>query len=84
MAAKRRSPFAPPKLTAPPTERQDEFLALVGTLTAQLGRGPSTGEIAAAMGITHSGARRQLHALEKRGLIGDVPRTVRSGTWTLR
>lgn len=80
---RRRSPFAPVPSALPPTSRQDEFLAAIGALTAELGRGPSTVEIAARMGITRDGCRSQLRALEKKGLIGDVPKVVRSGEWAL-
>lgn len=84
MAVKRRrSPYAPKPIAAPPTERQEAFRETIRALTAELGRGPSTVEIAARLGITHSGARQQLHALEARGLIADVPKVVRSGRWAL-
>lgn len=81
---RRRSPYAPKPIAAPPTERQEEFLAAIRALTEENGRSPSTVEIAARLGITHSGARQQLHALEARGRIGDVPKTVRSGRWFIR
>jgi DNA-directed RNA polymerase specialized sigma subunit len=81
---RRRSPFAPVPSALPPTARQDEFLAAIGALTAELGRGPSTVEIAARLGITRDGCRSQLRALERKGAIGDIPKTVRSGRWALR
>lgn len=80
---RRRSPFVPEPSALPPTARQDEFRAAIGALTAELGRGPSTGEIAARLGISRVGASHQLRALERKGLIGDVPKTVRSGRWAL-
>jgi hypothetical protein len=80
---RQRSPFAPTPSALPPTARQDEFLAAIGELTAQLGRGPSTVEIAERLGITRDGCRSQLRALERKGAIGDIPKTVRSGRWTL-
>ena len=76
LAAQERPPL-------PPTARQDEFRAAIAALTQELGRGPSTGEIAARLGISRDGARAQLRALERKGLIGDVPKTVRSGRWAL-
>lgn len=80
---RRRSPFVPEPSALPPTARQDEFLAAIGALTAELGRGPSTVEVAARMGISRMGAFRQLQALERKGVIGDVPKVVRSGRWAL-
>lgn len=80
---RRRSPFVPEPSALPPTARQDEFLAVIGALTQELGRGPSTGEIAARLGISRVGASHQLQALERKGLVGDIPKTVRSGRWAL-
>lgn len=80
---RQRSPFAPEPTALPPTARQDEFRAAIAALTAELGRGPSTGEIAARLGVTRDGCRSQLRALEKKGIIGDVPKMVRSGRWAL-
>lgn len=84
MATKRTrassSPYAPQKA---PTSRQDEFLAAVESLTSELGRAPSTGEVAARLGITRLGARKQLQALERSGRLRPAPITTLTG-WALR
>jgi predicted ArsR family transcriptional regulator len=55
----------------------------VGDLTDQLGRAPSAAEIGDHLGITRLGARSQLQALEAKGLLKDIPKTVSSGQWAL-
>lgn len=66
-----------------PTKRQAEYLEALFELAAQLGRPPTSGEIASALGMTRYGARLQLQALEEMGLIADVPMEIRSGRWRL-
>lgn len=67
----------------PATPRQLVFLKAVAELTAQLGRPPLPQEVGERIGVTRLGARRQLQALEKKGLLRDVPRVVSSGQWAL-
>ena len=83
MAAKRTRATRSPFVSTPPTERQDEFLATVGELTAELGRAPSTGEIADRLGITRLGARKQLQKLEREGRLKPAPITTMTG-WAAR
>lgn len=79
-----RSPFAPKPTGAAPTERQDAFVAAIRTFQAKHARSPSTSDVAALVGVTREGARVQLHALERKGVIADVPKVVRSGKWTVK
>lgn len=69
MAAKRnraRSPYLP----APgATGRQEEYLAAIRELTASSGHGPTTGEIAAHMGISRQGALKELQRLARAGRL---------------
>lgn len=74
-----RSPYAPGE---PATDRQSEFLAVIGELAGELGRAPSAGEIAARMGITRLGARKQLQALARKGILKPAPITTMTG-WAL-
>lgn len=80
MAAKRirasSSPYAP---TAPATGRQEQYLAAIGELTAELGRAPSTGEVAGKLGITARGARKELQRLERQGRLAPAPITTMTG-----
>ena len=78
-----RSPYAPKAPARPATDRQRDFLAAVVELTAELGHAPSAADIAARLGMSRQGAEKQLHALETKGLLSDVPRMVRSGQWQL-
>ncbi len=87
MAAKRQRPTTrgpyrkrPPR---PATARQSEFLAAVVALTRELGRAPNATEVAARLGIGQTGARRQLMALEAKGLLTDLPKLVSSGQWAI-
>ncbi len=50
---------------------------------ARIGRPPRPAEVAERTGVTRLGARRQLQALEKKGLLQDVPKLVSSGQWAL-
>ncbi len=74
-----QNPYKPPK----PTARQQQFLDAIATLTEALGRPPSAIQVAAHIGVTRSGATRQLQALEHKGFTCDVPKTVSSGQWAL-
>ncbi len=69
MASKRnraRSPFVP----APgATGRQEQYLAAIRELTVCRGRGPTTGEVAAFLGISRQGALKELQRLERDGRL---------------
>lgn len=85
-AAKRKKrPVSPYAFLAPrkATVRQLDFLDAVYALTKQLGRAPSAQEVADHVGVTRWGARRQLLALEAKGYLQDIPKTVSSGQWGL-
>lgn len=83
MAAKRTRATRSPFVTPGTTDRQEEFLAAVAGLTAELGRAPSSGEIADKLGITRLGARKQLQKLERQGRLAAAPITTMTG-WALR
>jgi len=78
-----KSPYAPKAPPRPATDRQRDFLVAVAELTRELGRSPSAADIGARLGMSRQGAEKQLHALEAKGLLSDVPRMVRSGQWQL-
>jgi DNA-binding transcriptional ArsR family regulator len=83
---KRKRKRAAPNANAPgrpATARQSDFLRAVGELTVELGEPPSAAAVAERLGVTRTGARRQLMALEAKGLVCDVPRRVSSGKWAL-
>lgn len=65
----------------PTSDPQKALLRAIESLTAELGRGPSTVELAAFTGMTRGGIRATLERLERGGLIADVPKQVRSGRW---
>lgn len=67
----------------PATARQSEYVEAIAALTRELGRAPSAVAIADRLGVSRTGVRSQLKALEKKGLIRDVPKEVRSGKWRL-
>lgn len=71
------------KRVLPATDRQTEWLEAVVLLTERLGRAPDNRDVAKHMGVTRWGARRQLMALEAKGLLSDVPKVVSSGQWAL-
>lgn len=64
-----------------PTVRQEQIRDTVRELATRFGRPPTTGEIALELELTPQAVRFHLHALEKMGLIADVPQQVRSGRW---
>lgn len=67
----------------PATPRQSEYLEAIAALTAELGHPPSAVAIAARLGVSRTGIRSQLKALERKGLLKDVPKEVSSGRWGL-
>lgn len=81
--SKRKRPISPYRVPRKATARQQEFLDAVAELTAELGRAPNAGQVAARIGVTRLGARRQLKALEEKGLLHDIPKTMSSGQWAL-
>ena len=66
-----------------PTLRQTDFLKAVARVAAKLGHAPSASEIGRELGISRAGAAKQLHALEEKGLLQDMPVEVSSGKWRL-
>lgn len=66
----------------PPTPRQGAFAHAVRDLDAGGDRAPTAALVARAMGITRKGARLQLRALMRKGLVKPVPITVIAG-WRL-
>lgn len=86
VAPRKRGKRARPPVPRPPrpaTDRQSAFLGAVGELTVRLGRAPSATEVAAHLGISRIGARKQLQNLASKGLLVDVPKVVSSGQWAL-
>jgi response regulator of citrate/malate metabolism len=80
---RKRSASGAPLEDRPATGRQEAFLEAIERLTAREGRAPSAVEIAERLGISRQCATRQLVVLERKGLLRDVPRMVRSGQWAL-
>ena len=76
MAPARPRAKSPVKRALPATDRQTEWLEAVILLTERLGRAPDNRDVAEHMGVTRWGARRQLMALEAKGLVSDVPKQV--------
>lgn len=70
---------APPR-NPEPSPRQADVVAAVRELTAA-GEPASASAIARRLGISRQLASRQLGALERKGILADVPKVVRSGTW---
>lgn len=64
------------------TVRQEEVLETVRALAAS-GEQPSSYAVAERLGIARQVAHRHLLALERKGLVRDVPKTVRSGLWSV-
>lgn len=64
----------------PATDRQDEVLAVVRALIAE-GERASAYTVAERLGCARQVAHRHLLALERKGLLADVPRVVRGGHW---
>lgn len=65
------------------TEHQIDLLRVVEALRLELGRFPTASDVARKLGISRYGASKQLHRLEERGLLADVPVVVSSGQWGL-
>lgn len=65
----------------PATDRQDEVLAVVRALIAE-GQRASSYTVGERLGCTRQVAQRHLLALERKGLLADVPKVVRGGHWT--
>lgn len=61
---------------------QASVLEAVRELVAA-GEPASAVAVARRLGITRQAATRQLLALERKGLVTDTPRIVRSGHWTI-
>lgn len=64
-----------------PTSRQVKFMQTVVDLKRELGRDPTASDVARKLGIGRTGARKQLMALQAKGLVRDVPVEVSSGHW---
>jgi DNA-binding IclR family transcriptional regulator len=62
--------------------RQEDVLAVVRELAAA-GEQPSSYAVAEKLGVARQVAHRHLLALERKGLVRDVPKTVRSGRWSV-
>jgi predicted transcriptional regulator len=59
---------------------QRELVELIAT-RARGGEPPSTVELAKHFGVARQTMAETLHALERRGVLEDTPRLVRSGKW---
>lgn len=70
------------RLPAAPSPRQTDVLAAVADLTAA-GVPASATAIGERLGIPRQVASRHLVLLERKGLLADVPKVVRSGHWAL-
>lgn len=81
--AKPARAVSPVKRLRPATDRQGEFLEAVVALTESLGHAPSNSDVARHMGVSRWGARRQLMALEQKGLLKDIPKVVSSDQWEI-
>lgn len=65
------------------TARQEDIAEAIAAINLETPGGANAVQIAKRLGITRSGLRAQLRALEKKGLALDEPRVVRSGKWKL-
>jgi Mn-dependent DtxR family transcriptional regulator len=65
-----------------PPPGQRAVLSAVRQLGAN-GQQASAVAVAEKLGISRQVATRQLEALERKGLLADVPKVVRSGHWAL-
>lgn len=73
-----RGPYKPRE----PSPRLRDILSIVSELASEQGP-PSAKAVAQALGVTWGGARKQLQALARRGLIVDAPVEVSAGKWRL-
>lgn len=64
------------------TPAEQATLEAVAALVAA-GEQPSSYAVAERLGIARQVAHRHLLALERKGLVRDVPKTVRSGLWSV-
>jgi DNA-binding IclR family transcriptional regulator len=64
------------------TPAEQAALEAVRAITAA-GEQPSSYAVAERLGIARQVAHRHLLALERKGLVRDVPKTVRSGLWSV-
>jgi DNA-binding IclR family transcriptional regulator len=64
------------------TPAEQAALEAVRALVAA-GEQPSSYAVAERLGIARQVAHRHLLALERKGLVRDVPKTVRSGLWSV-
>lgn len=65
----------------PATVRQEEVLSAVRALIAA-GERASAYSVGERLGCSRQVANRHLLALERKGLLADVPKVVRGGHWT--
>lgn len=70
------------RLPAAPSPRQADVIEAVRALS-EAGLQVSAVAVGERLGIPRQVATRHLEALERKGLIADVPRIVRSGHWAL-
>jgi Mn-dependent DtxR family transcriptional regulator len=63
------------------TSRQREVLRAVLELSAELGRAPTSPEVATRLGVSRVSALEALKRLERVGALADLPRVISSGTW---
>lgn len=70
-------------LPRPLSDERRALLDAIGVLTAQLGRGPSTLELAAFTGLSRGAVRGTMARLERDGMVADIPKQVRSGRWAM-
>lgn len=61
----------------------DHQRAVIDQITARE-TPPSTVELARHFGVSRQAMQQTLHALEKRGVLEDAPRVVRSGKWRVK
>lgn len=70
------------RATVGATPAEQATLAAVRELTAA-GEQPSSYAVAEHLGVARQVAHRRLLALERKGLVRDVPKVVRSGLWSV-
>lgn len=63
------------------TPRQRSIALLVLELTAELGRPPTTADIAKRLAVSRATALESLKRLERVGVLADLPKVISSGTW---
>ncbi len=70
------------RVPGPATARQEDYLEAIRALAAE-GAQTSAQAVADRLGVARQVATRRLLELERKGLIRDKPKLVRSGHWVV-